>query len=122
MERGKINELNEGAAGASFFYDQWKHALVEPEPAPAEREPEQLREVAHASLHKYKQTLLEYQKLQQAQLHWKEKSSQAKSPRDLAIASQALRHFEAQLDSLERELRGGRSKTKTALQDYQAAS
>ncbi len=122
MERGKTNEVKEGTAGPSFFYDQWKQALVEPEPAPVAREPERLREAAHTSLHKYKQNLLEYQKLQQAQLHWKEKASQAKSPRDLAIASQALRHFEAQLDSLERELRGGRSKTKTALQEYRRAS
>jgi len=122
MEKGKITEIRDNAPSPSFFFDQWKHALTHPEPDAAAKEPTQLRDAAHTSLHKYKQSLLEYQKTQQAHRLWKEKTAQADSPRELAMASQTLRRLEAQLDSLERELRAFRHKTKSALEDYRAAS
>jgi hypothetical protein len=80
------------------------------------------RDTAHASLGKYKQSLKEYQAAQQAHRQLREKAAGELAPRDKAQVAQALRRIEAQLDSLERELRGGRLRTKAALDEARAAS
>lgn len=142
MEKGKITEITAGTQQPVFFFDQWKQLRETNKPArlwgigsakapnsDAESNPnlaakasDQLRETAHASLGKYKQTLVEYQKAQQAHRLWKEKAQAAASPREQAVAAQTLRRVEAQLDSLERELRNGRQRTKSALDGLRAAS
>lgn len=79
-------------------------------------------EAAKKSLDRYKQRLQEYRDCQTARLSLLEQSEAADSPEAKARAQQGLKTLDGRLDFLEKELRHGYRRTKTAMQEIRKAS
>jgi len=79
-------------------------------------------EAAKKSLDRYKQRLQEYRDCQTARLALLEQSETSASSEARAKAQQSLKVLEGRLDFLEKELRHGYRRTKTAVQEIRQAS
>ncbi len=79
-------------------------------------------EAAKKSLDRYKQRLQEYRDCQAARLSLLKQSEAADSPEGKARAQQGLKTLDSRLDFLEKELRHGYRRTKTAMQEIRKAS
>lgn len=79
-------------------------------------------EAAKKSLDRYKQRLQEYRDCQAARLALLRQSEAADSPAAKAKAQQGLKVLDGRLDYLEKELRHGYRRTKTAVQEIRRAS
>ncbi|MCC7344912.1 MAG: hypothetical protein IT573_08225 [Deltaproteobacteria bacterium] len=136
MDTREIQGKTVEAKGGAFFYEQWKRLRVSadagPAPAaeapagPAERHlravPSDPAEAAKKSLDRYKQRLQEYRDCQAARLALLRQSEAADSPAVKAKAQQGLKVLDGRLDFLEKELRHGYRRTKTAVQEIRQAS
>jgi len=123
----KFSSLNSNTAaeakrpgGVWAANQSWNQAL------PAERHLRAVTvdpaEAAKKSLDRYKQRLQEYRDCQAAQLSLLGQCEAANSPEAKAKAQQGLKVLESRLDFLEKELRHGYRRTKTAMQDFRKAS
>lgn len=140
MDPRETQEKNSETKGGAFFYEQWKRMQSTPgtparelaghstwsQALPADR---QLRavavdpaETAKKSLDRYKQRLQEYREVQSALLHLQTQDAEATTPEEKSRAQQGLKILEGRLDFLERELRHGYSRTKSAMQELRKAS
>lgn len=136
MDTREIQEKTVEAKGGAFFYEHWKRLRVSADAAPAQQSwnpglpaERHLRavqtdpaEAAKKSLDRYKQRLQEYRDCQAARLALLEQSETSASPEARAKAQQGLKVLDGRLDYLEKELRNGYRRTKTAVQEIRQAS
>ena len=125
MDQREIVEQKSEAKGGSFFYDQWKLLQTRRETPKVDRTLHAVAvdpaEEAKKSLDRYKLRLKEYRQYQIAHRALMEKTASAPAE-EKARLQQGLRHLEAKLDFLEKELKNGHARTKTAVQELRVAS
>ena len=125
MDQREVIEKKSEAKGASFFYEQWKRLQTRQEAPKADRNLHAVAvdpaEEAKKSLDRYKLRLKEYRQYQIAHRALLEKAETAASEEKVRL-QQGLRHLETKLDFLEKELRNGYRRTKSAVQELRAAS
>lgn len=140
MDPRKIREKNSEPKSGAFFYEQWKRMQSTPgtparelvshttwsQALPAERALRAVSvdpaETAKKSLDRYKQRLLEYREVQSSLRQLQTQVTASADPEEKARVQHGLKILENRLDFLERELRQGYSRTKSAMQELRKAS